>query len=65
MGALSTVDGGSCHLGDAAKVPVVGGNSATTGLPAVGIEEVFGEMTPHNGCKPKSHCGTGLPEVTE
>lgn len=47
IGALSTVDGGTCHLGDTVKVTVVGVLRATTGGTPVGIEEVFGEAEPH------------------
>lgn len=64
-GKMTTVDGGTKHLGDTAKVSVVGGHVATSGLTSVGMDEVFGEMTTHEGCCPKIHCGTGSSGVTD
>lgn len=63
-GKVTTVDGGTKHLGDTAKVSVVGGNVATSGSTPVGMMEVFGEAPEENGKKHKGHCGTGLAVVT-
>lgn len=46
-GALTTVDGGTKHLGETAKVTVVGVLVATAGLSAVGREELFGDSETH------------------
>lgn len=47
VGAIATVDGGTCHLGDTAKVSVVGVDSATSGGSSVGMEESFGKAAYH------------------